>query len=167
MKTILLPSQEYLLDCFENIGPHLIWLERPVEHFHTYAKFERFNRDFAGTIAGTRSKTKRYINVQLDTKMYLAHRLVYKIHTGIDPNILDHINNVQHDNRFENLRNGTQATNMLNKRLYKNNKSGHPNIYDTKYGWLVKDWINKKSVTVGTYPTLEEAIQAKKEWDEA
>lgn len=167
MKTIQLPTQEYLLDCFENIGAHLIWLERPLEHFDTYSRFIYFNRTFSGTIAGTRSKTRRYINVQLDNKMYLAHRIIYKLHTGIDPNTIDHKNQIKHDNRFENLRSGTQADNMANKRLYKNNKSGHPNIYDTVWGWQVKDRINGKTVQVGTYPTLEEAIQAKKEWEEA
>jgi len=89
------------------------------------------------------------------------------MHTGVDPDIIDHKNRIGYDNRFENLRSGTQADNMTNKPLYKNNRSGHPNIYNTFRGWDVRDTINGKSIRVGTYPTLEEAIQAKKEWDEA
>jgi len=167
MKTIQLPGQEYLLDCFEHIGAHLIWLERPIDHFHSYGSFQRFNRLFAGTIAGTKSITKRYIDIKLDGKLYLAHRIVYKIHTGVEPAIIDHKNRIRHDNRFENLRSGTQADNMTNIKKYKTNKSGHTNIHETIWGWDVRDRINGKAIRVGTYPTLEEAIQAKKEWDEA
>lgn len=167
MKIKSLPSQEYLLDCFEHIGPHLIWLERPAEHFHTYATFERFNRDFAGTIAGSLDKRTGYIAIYVNNITYLAHRLVYKIHTGVDPDIIDHKNRIRHDNRFENLRNGTHTDNMNNKRMYKTNKSGHSNISEAPTGWIVRDRINGKRIYVGIYPSLKEAIRAKKEWDEA
>lgn len=167
MKTIQLPTQEYLLDCFENIGPHLIWLERPVEHFDTYGAFETWNRRFAGTIAGSTSNSAGYVHIQIKTIMYKAHRIVYKIHTGCEPDIIDHINRIRTDNRFENLRSGTFSDNLNNKSMYKNNTSGHKGIHETRTGWVVLGSVNGKRFHVGVYPTLEEAIQAKKEWDEA
>lgn len=167
MTTKLLPSQEYLLDCFEQIGSYLIWLERPIEHFHSYAKWEAFKIRFAGEIAGKTPTIKGYLRVRLNNKMYMVHRIIYKMNTGTEPNVIDHINGIKHDNRFENLRSGTHRDNARNTILCKNNKSGHPNIYDTPYGWKVSDRINGKQIHVGTYPTLEEAIEAKKRWDEA
>ena len=166
MKIKPLPTQEYLLDCFEHIGSHLIWLERPIEHFHTYAKGEAFNRKFAGEIAGTKTN-KGYIRTGLKYTWYFNHRIIYKMHTGIEPDIIDHINRIRTDNRFENLRNGTETENMTNKSMYKNNRSGYKGIYETLTSWQVTSQINGKQVYVGAYPTLEEAIQAKKEWDEA
>lgn len=167
MKIKPLPTQEYLLECFEHLGVHLIWLERPMEHFqdswtHTLCK----NRD-AGTIAGSIDKKTGYISIYINSIPYLAHRLIYKMHTGIDPNIIDHKNRVRTDNRFENLRNGTHSDNLSNKSIYKNNKSGYSGISEAPTGWVVRDKINGKRVYVGIYPTLEEAIEAKKRWDEA
>lgn len=163
----LLPSQEYLLDCFEHIGQHLIWLERPEEHFETYSAFLTWNRNFSGTVAGTLDRHTKYIRINLKEETYLAHRIVYKIHTGLDPLEIDHKNRIKHDNRFENLRSVTHVDNMGNKCMYKNNKSGYLNIFERSNGWIVQDKIKGKTVQVGRYPTLEEAIQAKKEWDEA
>ncbi len=163
MKIKPLPSQEYLLDCFEHIGPHLIWLESPVEHFETWKRMEWFNYNFSGTIAGTNSNG--YIRIKLDNQKYLAHRIVYKIHTGIEANIIDHKNRIKYDNRFENLRSCTQADNNRNNIRCLNSKSGHINIHKKRDSWVVSDWLNGKIVHVGVYQTLEEAIQAKKDWD--
>jgi hypothetical protein len=159
-----LPPQEYLLDCFENIGPHLIWLKRPVEHFYDYRIFSIWNTKHAGNIAGNKTPWG-YIEIALNGIKYKAHRLVYKLHSGEEPHIIDHINRIRHDNRFENLRSGTFKQNSSNRTLSKRNKTGYNGIYDTYKGFIVQDYINGQHVHVGIYPTIEEAIEAKKAWD--
>jgi len=167
MKPIQLPTQEYLKECFEYEDGHLFWRERPATHFHNYRNYTYFNTRFAGAKAGSKDKRTGYTYIAINEVRYLTHRIVYKIHTGVDPNIIDHINRIRTDNRFENLRSGTQADNIRNSISCIKNKSGHLNIHETVDGWRVRDRINGKLVHVGTYLTLEEAIQAKKEWDEA
>lgn len=45
-----------------------------------------------------------------------AHRVAWVLMTGKQPDVIDHINRVRHDNRWENLRDVTHAENMQNKR---------------------------------------------------
>ena len=162
-----LPPQEYLLDCFENIGPHLIWLERPVEHFYDYGTFCMWNSRYSGEIAGSLNNSDGYIEVNLNKTRYKAHRLIYKIHTGIEPNQIDHINRIRHDNRFENLRSVTHLQNCENRSISKKNISGHTGITPILTGWRAQGYLNGKTIHIGHYRTLEEAIAAKKEWDAA
>ncbi len=166
IKTIPLPSQEYLLDCFEHIGLFLLWLERPIDHFMSYRSRQSFNARWAGTIAGCLDP-KGYVKIGLDGQNYYAHRLIYKIHTGLEPSIIDHDNRIKYDNRFNNLKSGTQAENLQNQNTYKNNSTGYPGI--CRYGliWRVQVSLKRKRINLGRYNTLNEAIQAKKEWDEA
>ncbi len=46
------------------------------------------------------------------------HRLIWKIITGQEPvGLIDHINGVRDDNRFENLRDVTPSQNRINRRM--------------------------------------------------
>lgn len=162
-----LPTQEYLLDCFEHIGPHLIWLERPIDHFDTWGRMEWWNFRYAGWVAGKINKSDGYVEISIHKIKYKAHRIIYKIHTGVEPIQIDHINRIRHDNRFENLRSVTHLQNCKNRSISKKNISGHTGITPIDNGWRVQDYINEKTIHVGHYKTLEEAIQAKKEWDNA
>lgn len=160
----VLPSQEYLLDCFEHIGPHLIWLERPEEHFEIYRVFLTWNRRFAGMIAGSRSP-QGYIDTTINNITYKAHRLIYKLHTGLEPEEIDHVNRIRHDNRFENLRSVTRLQNARNMGMSKRNSTGCKGVYNTERGWIAQGRINSKTIHIGVYQTYNDAVQAKKEWD--
>jgi hypothetical protein len=56
-----------------------------------------------------------YANVTVEGTSYAAHRLAWALMTGQQPEIVDHINGLRHDNRFCNLRSGTYAENAKNK----------------------------------------------------
>ena len=57
----------------------------------------------------------------LGKRNFMVHRIVWLLNTGEWPkNTIDHINRDPLDNRFENLRDCTQAENNLNKGPYKN-----------------------------------------------
>ncbi len=160
-----LPSQEYLLDCFEHIGSFLVWLERPREHFITEYGFNRWNPRNSGNVAGCKNNSDGYVEVSLNGIKYKVHRIIYKMHTGIEPDVIDHKNRVRWDNRFENLRSGTHLENCQNRTISKRNSSGHTNIYHRNYGWEVIVRHKQKAINLGIYATLEEAVQIKKEWD--
>jgi hypothetical protein len=78
----------------------------------------------AGATAGCR-KHGRYLQVGVEGKQYLVHRVVWAIAYGSWPDgDLDHINGDTADNRLENLRVATRSQNQWNKRASKSSKTG-------------------------------------------
>jgi hypothetical protein len=55
---------------------------------------------------------------------YAYHRVLYILHTGEDPHVVDHINGDPRDNRIENLRAANPSQNQHNRRMDSTNKSG-------------------------------------------
>ncbi len=107
------------------------------------------------------SATRGYRASSVDNKTSQEHRAIWVMHHGDIPKDLhiDHINGIKDDNRIENLRLVTVKDNAMNKRVYKNNTSGHHGITkaDTKGKWKLK----KLGKYIGTYATLKEAVLAK------
>src|SRR3569623_1263526 len=89
----------------------------------------------AGAIAGSRVK-KGYLHIRFDKKSYLAHRLAWFWMTGVWPaNHIDHKNGKRHDNRWNNLRSATNAENLLNRGMNRNNTSGFKGVsFDKRVG---------------------------------
>lgn len=78
--------------------------------------------------------------------------------------ITDHINGDGLDNRMENLRRATLHQNPQNRRLSPNNKYGCPGISTTKHGrFTVQIHAHGRKITLGTFDTLDEAIQARRD----
>lgn len=67
----------------------------------------------AGDAAGVR-RADGYVRVKIEGRAYFAHRLIYFMATGKQPEYLDHINGDKSDNRIENLREATNSQNMCN-----------------------------------------------------
>lgn len=64
----------------------------------------------------TRIRKDGYLQIKLSNgKMVLAHRLAWWLHTKTEPDHIDHISGIRHDNRFCNLRNLTFRQNLFNK----------------------------------------------------
>jgi hypothetical protein len=95
------------------------------------------------------------------TKTLLAHRIAWFLYYGEWPSkLIDHINRNPGDNRIENLRDVTPTVNIINSDLRKHNTSGFTGIYQSRVGnWIAK--VGKQHI--GTYHTLEEAIQKREE----
>lgn len=67
----------------------------------------------AGDVAGTK-RSDGYTRIRIGRKAYFAHRLIYFIATGTQPEYLDHKNGDKSDNRISNLRVATNSENMCN-----------------------------------------------------
>jgi hypothetical protein len=63
------------------------------------------------------SNHKGYLQIEIETKMYYFHRIIYKcFHSDMDDTLcIDHINHTRNDNRLENLRLVTQQQNHFNR----------------------------------------------------
>lgn len=100
-----------------------------------------------------------------DTFLYL-HRLLLG---AKDNEYIDHINFNTLDNRKQNLRICTNAQNLQHRsKLTSLNTSGYHGIYfdKSRNKWKVEIQCNKKRITVGRFENIEEAISARKKYEE-
>ena len=133
-----LPSVEELNRLFEYKDGQLIWKTAPSR------------RTKVGDVAGTTHHTG-YIMICLNYKDYLAHRLIYKMFTGEEPESLDHINAIKSDNRIENLRPITHQQNCALRRRkgYTFNKRAQQ--------YFATIAINGRKTHIGSFLTEEAA----------
>lgn len=116
-----------------------------------------------GDTAGCLAKSNGYIGIQINGKIYKAHRLAWFYMTGKWPkNQIDHINHVRDDNRFVNLREATRSENLYNSPIYKNNTSKYKGVSWNKrdHKWQCYIKINKKTKFLGCFLSLLEASEA-------
>lgn len=108
-----------------------------------------------GYIAGSFNKKSKYIEVRVNGKLYVAHRLAWLYMTGSFPKIfIDHINRIRHDNRWINLREADYTQNNQNIPI----RVGYRLTASGKYQARVT--INSKTLNFGLYETKDEAINA-------
>ena len=106
-----------------------------------------------------------YSRVGINQVTYSAHRIIFKMVTGRDPEQeIDHINGIRNDNRWCNLREATISENKHNMKLDKRNTAGYRNVrrasrgVDKPYYACVK---NKGKQYFSTcFSTPEEASKA-------
>jgi hypothetical protein len=80
-----------------------------------------------GKKAGCKS-TGCYGVVNLDKTSYSIHKVIFCMHHGYMPKVVDHINRLRDDHRIENLRAANHSTNNQNKIVQSNNKLGIKNV---------------------------------------
>lgn len=79
--------------------------------------------------AGSLNSTGRY-TIWIQGRAYLAHRIVYALHTGNDPGglLVDHRDGDHLNNHPDNLRKATHSQNQMNKGMRSDNASGVPGV---------------------------------------
>lgn len=103
-----------------------------------------------------------YVLTFVKRKALLLHKLIAG---NVEFEAVDHINGDKLDNRNENLRACTLSQNQWNRKKNKNNASGVPGVsYSVQNkGWVAQIMHKKQRYYLGTHPTKEEAIKARKE----
>lgn len=162
-----MPSVEYLHECFElREDGRLFWKTRPPHHFPSgYRSAEgnanNWNAAHAGTEAFT-TKCHGYSAAVVAGQKLYAHRVIWKMIHGIEPNEIDHIDGNRGNNVPSNLRNVDRAENTKNRALSRRNKSGCHGVT-----WAAREqkWAVQAPVTakgLGHYTDLSEAIAVRK-----
>lgn len=102
-----------------------------------------------------------YVVIQINRKLYKAHRLAWLLHYGEWPTLeIDHINGDKSDNRLSNLREATRQQNILNRRMFKNNTTGVKGVSRARNRFRAQLWHNGAPVLSQLFDTLEEAAAA-------
>ena len=127
-------------------------------------KVSNSNRVKVGDVAGSQSGGG-YLNIMVGSRLYKSHRLAWLYVYGVWPKgQIDHVNRVRTDNRIANLRDVSRKQNMQNASKRSDNTSGHPGAYwdKQKSKWQAQITHNYKSIHLGYFASLEEAISARK-----
>lgn len=105
-----------------------------------------------------------YISGDFDGVTYGAHRLIFKMMTGRDPEFVDHGNGCRSDNRWKNLSSVTPLQNARNLGRDPRNTTGCTGVRRGGAS-TYRAYISVKGVrhNLGSFPTFEEAVAARKE----
>lgn len=113
----------------------------------------------AGDVAG-RTNIQYYIQIQINYKQYMTHRLAFLYMTENMPEYIDHINRDKADNRWCNLRKCSCSQNGGNRKIGKNSTTRYKGVRRTSKGFQGRIGINGKRINLGTYITPELAAMA-------
>ena len=145
------------------------WKSRPPSHFFQSKKrtstniSNNWNSRHSGRIAGS-INCCGYVGINIFGSIIGAHRLAFLYVEGILPSkSVDHLDGNESNNSYSNLSIAGQLLNGKNCKRSKNNSSGFNGVYQNanKKKWVVKIKVNYKSITVGTFDTIEQAVSAR------
>jgi len=138
---------------------------------------EALNIDIHGTVThnktgsrwdGMRVGTKHhtgYIVHTIKGKQYGLHRLVFMYFHGYMPVAVDHYDQDKANNKISNLVPSNATHNGMNRKLNKNNTSGHIGVlFDKRRNrWKAQIKVNAKQMSLGNFKTIEEAVACRAE----
>jgi hypothetical protein len=102
-----------------------------------------------------------YRVIGIGGRLYYAHRLAWLYMTGSWPeNLIDHVDMVCSNNRWDNLRSATVSENLCNRGAPKNNTSGLKGVSKRSEGWGAFIAMDGSHKSLGLYPTKEAAHEA-------
>ena len=163
-----LPPRELLRELldYDPATGILTWLPRPREMFTQKDTFLRWNKCFAGTVAG--NERPRGISVGMLGTLYSAHRLIWLLVNGEPvPAEIDHIDGNPCNNLITNLRAATRSQNVANTRRRVDNISGIKGVRHSgsggRVGFVARIKVDGETTYLGSFATLQEAARARRE----
>ena len=117
-----------------------------------------------GSVVGSRHN-RGYVQLQLDGKKYLAHRLAWLYTHGQWPQLeIDHIDRNRANNRIANLRDVSSTTNNFNTCTPRNNTSGVKGVrwFAPARRWQARIGLNGREICLGYFRHFEDAAAARR-----
>jgi hypothetical protein len=130
---------------------------------HLFNKVTRSSMAKKDTRAGSLTE-KGYIRIRFKNKNYMEHRLIFLLHNGYMPEIIDHIDGQRDNNFISNLREASNSENAINSKLNSTNKTGFRGVSFFKKSNKFRASIQKNGLKIhlGLFNTAEEASIAYK-----
>jgi hypothetical protein len=168
-----LPSQEVLRQLlrYEPETGKLFWKERGPELFGETSgrsaahSAKIWNMRFAGREAFTADCGGGYKGGRIFEAGYLAHRVIFKLMAGIDPDDIDHNDGNRSNNRWANLSDVDRSKNQRNKAMSNRNTSGIVGVrWHKAYGkWVARIGCDVgREIHLGYFANLSDAAAARK-----
>ena len=123
----------------------------------------QWNGRYPGKLAGSKQVYKHisYWRIEINRKIYRAHRLAWLYMTGEWPSQeIDHIDGNGLNNRFSNLRLASHSQNICNSRVRRDNKLGIRGVSRRGNRFRARIRISGKRIDLGYFDTPEEASVA-------
>lgn len=152
-------KNDILITC--NILKNNLIYDKDTGLFHKHLKNGKIIK--SGCVQSCRGK--KYIRIGLLDTSFSAHRLAWLYVYGEFPDgQIDHIDGDGLNNKICNLRVVTHIENSRNKRLCKNNTSGHYGVYwdGRRNKWRARIKTEMKLISLGSFSNKEDAIYARK-----
>lgn len=161
-----LPSQD-LLKSLLDYNPHtgeLFWKSRPRGMFKTEGSWRSWNTRWANKEAFTYRRSDGYYEGAVRSKLYLAHRVIWKLVMGRDAPLIDHEDGNRSNNRLRNLRGVNPQGNNQNQKRPISNKSGVVGViwYKQTSRWKAQIAVGHRSIHLGYFCSFDEAVLARK-----
>lgn len=118
----------------------------------------------SGALAGTRT-ADGYTQIEIDYRLYRAHRVIWLMQTGKWPkHLIDHRNHMRADNRWKNLREATPLQNARNRRPGKSNTSGTIGVsfIASRNKWQAFIGLDNGIVNLGHFEDKTDAISTRR-----
>lgn len=122
--------------------------------------FWGLNSRLRGREAGCIAENYRVVGITLDNGTYikmLVHRIIFAIHNGYLPDLVDHIDQNPNNNYPNNLRDADKTLNAINTGIATNNKSGIKGVCQGNNKWVAQIKVNGNKIHLGTFNTIEDA----------
>lgn len=172
-----LPEQATLRQLlgYEPDTGRLVWKPRPVLMFakpvggtHGFLSQEQRAAIWNGRFAGKQAFTSRfsggYLHGAINSKTFMAHRVIWKWAHGVDPEVIDHINGDKSDNRLANLRSVPTALNAKNMPRLCNNTSGVTGVHLCNFTgrWRAEIVVDGRNIRIGRFIDFADAVAARR-----
>jgi hypothetical protein len=110
----------------------------------------------SGKKAGWEQKNG-YAKVEINYQTYCQHRIVFLMHHGFLPKVVDHIDGNKLNNNIENLRASNQSKNALYARKKSHNTSGVKGVHFHRISnkWWARISIDGKRKSLGLFDDFE------------
>lgn len=153
MKAKPLPTQEELRQLFMLDEATGVLVRR-----HNPNIPDRMNKRCAGKPTGC-PNTRGYLQVGIGQELFLAHRIIWKMVHGTEPERIDHRDMNPNNNRPDNLRAADHSQNLCNRARVKN-KELPKGVFKKRNKFLAKITTRGITTYLGTFSTVEEAAAA-------
>ncbi len=158
-------DQRRMKELFTYKDGELVWHPRPREEFKSRYAWLYWNTRYSGKVAGS-LVPNGYKRLEFQGRSLALHRLIWLYVHGTWPQTIDHIDGNRSNNKIDNLRDVSMLENSRNKAIPSNNKSGVIGIYKEGIAWRAVIGIGDRTIGLGSFRNIEEAIAVRKAAEE-